>query len=202
MKKSDPRVLRTEYHIKQCFFELLKKKPADEISVKELCEMAHCSRNTFYTHFEYKDNLYRQIVEELILDCLQGFYALTCRISEQTDETIDQYIENFMNGFSQNADKLRIILVSDRNGYFRAKLQEKTLDAMLQTSSQSSGLNTDTAEWKLILRYSSAGIIEFVSFWLQTPEISLARAKQILRDLMDSSMHMGEKYLQDRDTQC
>ncbi len=195
MRESDPRVIRTKERIEQCFLDLMTKKPVEEITLRELCKAAQCSRNTFYMHFGYKDNLYEQISDEIIADCVEGFRALTSKLSEQTEKTIDQYIENIMNQFSQNGEKLRAIQAGDHNGTFRAKMLERMITASVQFSAQSSGLNTDTDEWKLILHYNIGGIVEFISFWLATPGISLERAKTILRALMDSAMHMGEKFL-------
>ena len=198
MRESDPRVVRTKERIKQCFFELMKKKPFEEISVKELCDAAQCSRNTFYMHFEYKDNLYKQIVDECIADILQGFSPLTSRLSEQTEEIIEQYTENLMSRFSRNAETLRVLFASDHSGYFRAKLLAEIIRVSVSSSSQASGLNADTKEWRLVLHYSMGGIIEFISYWLQTPEISPARAKTILRDLTSSTYHIAGKYLSSR----
>lgn len=198
MRESDPRVTRTRDHLKQCFFELLKKKTAEEISVRELCDLAHCSRNTFYMHFQYKDNLYNQVIDECIDEVLRGFEPLTSTIAEQTDEIIDQYICNVMDQMSVNADKLRIIISSDRNGSFQSRAMKRFVEGMIVYSEQSSGLSADFAEWTLICHYNAGALMGFMMYWLRTPEISLDRAKIILRDLMDSALHIGEKHLQGR----
>lgn len=200
VRESDPRVIRTKEHIKQCFFELMKEKPAEEISVKELCEKAHCSRNAFYLHFQYRDNLYKQIVDECIAEILYGFRPLTSRISDQTDAVIDQYTYNFLEGIHNNANVLRIILASDNNGAFQFRFTKKLVDAMVLLSAQTSGFETGHDEWRLICSYNAGAFVGFTFFWLEHPNIPFDRAHKMLRDLMDSSMRMGEKYLPEQTT--
>ena len=195
MKETDLRVIKTKDSIRRCFFELLKQKPFEEISIKELCDMARCSRNTFYMHYQYKDNLYNQIIDECIADILQGFRPLTRTVSEQTSEIDDQYMYNFLKGVHTHADTLRALLVSDHNGSFQSRLTERLVDALVLVSEQTSGWFADTDEWRLVCSYNAGAFVAFTIFWLKKPEISFDRAREILGDLMDSSMHLGEKYL-------
>ena len=69
------------------------------------------------------------------------------------------------------------------------------VDAMVLLSEQTSGLPANSDEWKLICHYNAGAVVGFVMFWLQTPDISIAQAKMILRDLFGPSMNLGEKYL-------
>ena len=49
--KTDARVRYTLMRIEEAFFTLLKKKPINRITVRELCDMAEINRATFYTHY-------------------------------------------------------------------------------------------------------------------------------------------------------
>lgn len=135
------------------------------------------------------------MIDECIDEILCGFQPLTSTIAEQTDEIIDQYISNMVSRIYSNADKLKIILGSDYNGSIQSRMMTRFAEAIAVYSEQASGVSTDFAEWKLISHYSAGAIIGFMVSWLKTPEIPLERAKTILRDLMDSPMHIGEKHL-------
>lgn len=65
-KKSDRRVRRTKKLLKQSFIELLKYKPYDQITVKDIVEKADYNRTTFYNHYKYKEELVDEIVNEVI----------------------------------------------------------------------------------------------------------------------------------------
>lgn len=70
MKNStDLRIIKTNRAIKEAFLTLLKQKSFDNISVKNLCDMAMISRGTFYLHYQDKydlaDTIENDAIEEL-----------------------------------------------------------------------------------------------------------------------------------------
>lgn len=70
---TDARVRYTKMVIKNSFTELLKKKPVNKITVKEICELSEINRATFYKYYcdaydllekmeqEFLDELFRNI---------------------------------------------------------------------------------------------------------------------------------------------
>lgn len=74
----DVRSQRTRKIIADCFFCLLKEKPASKITVTEICEMAQINRATFYKHYRDVPELLEQQVEEVLqqlknlLDSMDG----------------------------------------------------------------------------------------------------------------------------------
>lgn len=65
----DARLRYTRMVIKNSFVELLKKKPINKITVKEICEMAEINRATFYKHYldvyDLMDKLEQDFLTEL-----------------------------------------------------------------------------------------------------------------------------------------
>lgn len=61
----DRRQARTRAAIIDAFVTLLKKNSYEKISVKEIIDEANVGRSTFYSHFETKDDLARQICNDL-----------------------------------------------------------------------------------------------------------------------------------------
>ncbi|MCD7951157.1 MAG: TetR/AcrR family transcriptional regulator [Erysipelotrichaceae bacterium] len=55
----------------QSFISLLKNKPYDQITITEICQKAHVSRQTFYSHYQNKDvifsDLYLNMLNELCI---------------------------------------------------------------------------------------------------------------------------------------
>ena len=51
MEKTDARKRYTQMVLKQSLLKLLKEKPVNRITVKEVCELAQLNRATFYAHY-------------------------------------------------------------------------------------------------------------------------------------------------------
>lgn len=69
MRKSDARVRYTQRVIRESFLSLLREKPVNRITVKEVCELAELNRATFYAH--YSDCF--ALMERIELDLLEAF---------------------------------------------------------------------------------------------------------------------------------
>ena len=66
MEKLDARKRYTRMVLKQSLLTLLKEKPINKISVKEVCELAQLNRATFYAHYSDCFALLESIENELI----------------------------------------------------------------------------------------------------------------------------------------
>ena len=78
--KTDHRTRVTKMLIRRAFTELLREKPIQRISVKELCTRAGINRGTFYTHYTDLYDLQKQMEEEMMAvfaDALRPLLAET-----------------------------------------------------------------------------------------------------------------------------
>ena len=66
MGANDHRTRVTRFLIRRAFTSLLKEKPIQHISVKELCQRTGISRGTFYAHYTDIYDLLRQLEEEML----------------------------------------------------------------------------------------------------------------------------------------
>ena len=66
--RTDARVRYTKKIIKESFFELLKKNPVNQITVKSICELSELNRTTFYKYYTDPYDLLKQIENEFILE--------------------------------------------------------------------------------------------------------------------------------------
>jgi AcrR family transcriptional regulator len=64
----DRRVRKTRAMLRQCLGQLLKKKKIQEISVKEISEMADINRGTFYLHYRDVYDLLSYIENEMFTE--------------------------------------------------------------------------------------------------------------------------------------
>ena len=66
MTSSDHRTRVTKMLIRRAFMDLLKVKPMQSISIKELCEKAGVNRGTFYAHYASVHDLLKQMEDEML----------------------------------------------------------------------------------------------------------------------------------------
>ena len=80
----DIRVKKTKRAIQKTFIDLLREKPIEKITVKEIAERAEINKTTFYSHYETLDALTaemeRQTVQ-LVCDNMRGAQQLLDRKS-------------------------------------------------------------------------------------------------------------------------
>ncbi|MBR5192179.1 MAG: TetR/AcrR family transcriptional regulator [Clostridia bacterium] len=81
----DRRQKRTRTAIFNAFINLLSTKNYNNITVADVIELANVGRATFYSHFETKDYLLKELCNELfehvfsVENCLVDAYIFTCK---------------------------------------------------------------------------------------------------------------------------
>ncbi|MGN1227460.1 MAG: TetR/AcrR family transcriptional regulator [Christensenellales bacterium] len=63
MNKSESKYYNTALLMNQALIELLNKKEFEYITIKEICEKAGVNRSTFYLHYETKNDLLSECIE-------------------------------------------------------------------------------------------------------------------------------------------
>lgn len=66
MGKNDARVRYTERILKESFLSILREKPVNKITVKEVCDSAGLNRATFYSHYSDCFDLMEKIEGEIL----------------------------------------------------------------------------------------------------------------------------------------
>lgn len=87
--KEDARTRYTKFAITQAFYHLLKTKPIEKVSVKEICEIAEINRATFYRYYDNQYNL----LEVIGLEMLNEIKTEIKKVSESPKEIIRKMLE-------------------------------------------------------------------------------------------------------------
>lgn len=106
----DRRVKYTRKVIKDCFFDLLKEKEINKITVSELCNKADINRATFYRYYLDIYDLLDQIQNEFILELKE--------ISSEKDYTVFSFSNEMLQVCLNNKELLNIIFKTQNNIYF------------------------------------------------------------------------------------
>lgn len=82
----DLRIEKTENALKLSLRDLIISKPYDEITITELCKKAKVNRNTFYLHYNTKDDLVENILDDLLLEIIKFERIIAFQSSVVTNE--------------------------------------------------------------------------------------------------------------------
>lgn len=93
-KQTDRRVVRTKKEILNALTTLLEQKTIDEITVKEITDLAGINRGTFYLHYVDKYDLMEKSINQLILEMREiGTEIITLAVNNNGVGSVREEIE-------------------------------------------------------------------------------------------------------------
>ena len=160
----DRRVRKTRRQLRECLITLLKEKKVQDITVRELTDMADLNRGTFYLH--YKDVF--DLLEKTEAELQEDFNQLVCKHDavdlKQRPSVIFNEIYSLVN---DNADMIEILLGEngDLNFVNRLKqlIREKCLKDWMEVFRSG-----NAAAFDAFFSFIVSGCIGLVQYWLQT----------------------------------
>ena len=160
----DRRVRKTRRQLRECLITLLKEKKVQDITVRELTDMADLNRGTFYLH--YKDVF--DLLEKTEAELQEDFSQLVCKHDavdlKQRPSVIFNEIYSLV---YDNADLIEILLGEngDLNFVNRLKqlIREKCLKDWMEVFRSG-----NAAAFDAFFSFIVSGCIGLVQYWLQT----------------------------------
>ncbi len=127
----DRRQVKTQKAILQAFHELLREKPVDRITVRELAERANIGKSTFYAHFETKDHLIMAICQDFFCHLKES------EASEDFPDLAAQLLHLLWHLDEEGNQMLRLIKAENTicNRYFCDYLQDIFESNLIETAS-------------------------------------------------------------------
>ena len=180
-KKEDLRVIKTKKLIRNSFVELSKHISYQKISIKDLCDKAMINRNTFYLHYQNKDDLVKELINDTIEKYKGAIMPLIARffidIHNKDLESFAANIKNLLIYLYDDIELYKIILSDDYlTGYFRSveQVYEKNIIGFL---------NIRSAKAKLIFRYMMSGCAGVLRELLVKNSLNVDEASHVLAKL-------------------
>lgn len=120
-KKEDRRVRRTKKLLTQALTQLLQQKQVNEITVKELTDLADMNRGTFYLYYKDIFDMLEKIEDELF-ENLNGIIALpeNTEVSEQARPIL----RDLFTFIEDNQEMCRVLLSPNGDMNFLHRLNE------------------------------------------------------------------------------
>ena len=133
----DIRVKKTKRAIQKAFIALLREKPIEKITVKEIAERAEINKTTFYSHYETLDALTAEIERQtvqLVCDNMRGAQKLL--------DAPEAFVQEMFASLQQATDYLGVVPASAMNRFtqhLRDAIQEQIKGANMEPSHENVG---------------------------------------------------------------
>ncbi len=182
MNFTDLRIIRTQEQFQNALLELLETKELKEITVKEICDKANMSRNAFYQHYGYKEDLYDQMVAKATERIRESLTPIIPDISKLEENTIPVYAKGIIDAITEVHDLIYVMLKSD-DGMFMRQLTDLIFGQFLTNALPFFNIE-DSEELRLYYEFLSAGISAFIIKWILDDNVSEEKALVLLTDIL------------------
>ena len=183
--QSDLRAVKTEENLRTALISLLNEKELKKISVKDICNKAKCSRNTFYFHYQYKEDLYDAIIDNVSNIIVESLIPVVPTENMIDNMTFYAYSEKLINGFCSISNNLKSLLIND-NGELEKKI---TLICYKKISSNILTFYNvnDSQKVHLISNYVASSLVGFMLNLINNKETDKKMAIEILSTLFEGT---------------
>ena len=156
--KSPQRRTLTKRLIREAMLTLLKTRAIQDITVRELCDMAGVNRTTFYNHYDGVYEVLGEIEENFLMQLAdQDGFA-----NGQLD--LAQHIEQLCEKLQKNRDIALLLLTNNADPNFSAKLMKLQACGNVWSETVNS---YSPAEYDLLAQFVSGGAYAMVCHWLE-----------------------------------
>lgn len=158
-------VRNTKKRLKESLMKLLKGKPASEITVKELCDLADINRGTFYYHYTDIFDMIKKIEEEFFYEFYQIIEAMKDAILPDGDPYF--MLTRIFYFFDENAEWSQIMLGPNGDMAFMQRLK-KLVNEKCSDAWKEAGFILSPEEYELFNSFIINGYIGLLETWLKT----------------------------------
>ncbi|HWT26606.1 MAG TPA: TetR-like C-terminal domain-containing protein [Mobilitalea sp.] len=178
-KKEDKRIRYTKIFLKESLINLLKVKPINKITIKEICDGADVNRATFYAYYNDPQGLLEEIeleVRDNINNHLNSFNY------ESEDSELKDMMKKILEYVNQNAELCMILIGQNGETSFVKKLTSFIQERYIRLYQLHKSVEQVTAEY--IYTFVASGCVGIIQKWMvEGRKISTDEMAELLVDL-------------------
>jgi len=196
--EQDLRVRKTRSNIQNALMALMKEKPLARIKVVEICQEAQCSRNTFYSHYPYKEAVLQRMTEECVSQIVSDVNMIIDNKQITVNEAdIFNYSELIIKSISKEREKVQFLLNHEDADRFSILLTDAVQKGLVVSASRLVNQVYNDPEYQLYCRYIAGGVVSFMLYWLGLTGIEKKEAVRILHNINLPPVRVCVKYLEE-----
>ena len=160
----DRRVRKTRTMLRLCLARLLKEKKIQEISVKEISEMADINRGTFYLHYRDVYDLLASIEDDMFRQ-FNGILERNIPSGEITERPSRLILELF-SFIRENADLAQILMGPNGDIQFLNQLREVFKDRIMVPWAKTLHIGNEK-DYQYWYAFITDGCLGLIKAWLE-----------------------------------
>ena len=161
-KGIDRRVRKTQRQLRLALAQLMRQKPVQKITVRELADLVDINRATFYLHYRDVFDLLRHLEDELSQDFNR---IIEEHQSDLLRGTLLPLLQELFSSIQQNADLVQVLLGENGDMSFINRLKEFFRTVCLSHYTSVSQ-QANSAHFESSCSYMVAGCIGLFQRWL------------------------------------
>lgn len=171
---SDARVLQTRQALRRALLELIDTRPLEQITIREIAATAGVGYNTFFRHYEGKDELVRAIVSEELSELIElSISTLDASDSSRAALALCEFV-------SQHEALWSTLLTGGAANTLRDEFIRLLQHRATSRVPANSRLPVDIG-----IKLVAVGTLEVLGWWLEQPErVAIERLAQIYEELV------------------
>lgn len=163
----DRRKRKSQKVILETFIHLLTKKKIEEITVKEICELADINRGTFYLNFIDKFDLLNEAIERELSN-LESYCVLSFKENvEETKNALSQSIDYLY----AHKETIQLLYSADKEHYLKVKIKQQIALTLKEVSPSLHKIDSE---------FLVSGITGVFENWFEDFSISTVEMKERL----------------------
>ncbi|MFB1049983.1 TetR-like C-terminal domain-containing protein [Paraliobacillus sp. JSM ZJ581] len=181
--KLDRRKKYTRMVLRQSLMEILKQKPINSITIKEICEKADINRSTFYTHYASQYDLLHQIEEEIIKDMNETLASYNYSKEDEGLEMTTKLLEYVV----ENKEMCETLLSAHGDVTFKKRIIKHALEHTVHNLVQENQVDKELTEY--ISLFYVSGSMQVIETWLKNGMDKTPKAMaQMITDLANKGI--------------
>ncbi|UOQ84986.1 TetR/AcrR family transcriptional regulator [Gracilibacillus salinarum] len=176
----DRRVRKSKKSLKKALMSLLKQQNLQHITVMEIVTKADVNRGTFYKHYQYKEQLLEDMVDDVIADLIVSYREPLHQFKELNVDNLTGSSIKIFEHVASYSDFYTVIAKSNALEGLQSRICHKLKDLMKEAAS-SQQPNQDI-DLDLIASYQAYAVWGLIIEWIQ-------------QDFKFSSSYMANQFL-------
>lgn len=176
---NNPTALNSREWLIHALLSLMETKPYSKITIKEICQTADLSRQTFYNFFETKDDIILFCIQQCYLEMMEN---LKTKSPLLLSDITEQLILTF-----RNHDKMMHLIISQNLEY----LLERKLASAIEIFAEQVNPETSAHPYKYGTTFLTGAIAHTVIYWFQDPDpIPSEQLSELLSDILSGNYYV------------